>query len=102
FFCHMNKAVEATPLWEMCTIGQRGKRLGGVERGESTRYKIQSKYRSKILKAVGKVHKLSDKMASVMMVSLQKGDVSVAERSWVAYYLKSLKEIGRASCRERV
>src|SRR5690606_38845754 len=94
FFSHINKPGEATPLLEMYTIGQRGKRLGGVERGESTRYKIQSKYRSKILKAVGRVHKLSDKMASVMMVSLQKGDVSVAERSWVAYYLKSLKDQG--------
>src|SRR5690606_35061783 len=94
FFSHINKPGEATPLLEMYTIGQRGKRLGGVERGESTRYKIQSKYRSKILKAVGKVHKLSDKMASVLMASLQKGDVSVAERSWIAYYLKSLKDQG--------
>lgn len=86
--------VDADKLFEMYTIGQRGKRLGGAERGESTQYKIQSQYRNAFLKGINSIHKLTEKGSHIFMLSLTKGDVSVAKRSWTAYYLKSLKEAG--------
>ncbi len=92
FFSRIPEA--ANKLFDMYTIGQRGKRLGGAERGESTRYKIQSKYRNRLLKGVGALHKMTDKGSSIFMASLTKGDVSVAQRSWAAYYLQSLKKAG--------
>lgn len=89
FWGHVPKDLIA-----MYTIGQRGKRLGGVERGESTRYKIQSQYRNKALKAARGLHGWSDKWAGIFMKSLTSGDVSVAERSWAAYYKQYLKTAG--------
>lgn len=92
FFARISK--EADKLFNMYTIGQRGRRLGGAERGESTQYKVQSQYRNKFLKAVNSVHKLTEKGSHIFMFSLTKGDVSVAKRSWAAYYLKYLKDNG--------
>lgn len=92
FFSHIPK--EADKLFNLYTIGQRGRRLGGAERGESIKYKIQSAYRNKILKATSKFHRLTEKGSSIFMYSLTQGDVSVAKRSWAAYYLKYLKDNG--------
>lgn len=92
FFSHVPK--EADKLFNLYTIGQRGRRLGGAERGESIKYKIQSQYRNKLLKATSKFHRLTEKGSSIFMYSLTQGDVSVAKRSWAAYYLKYLKDNG--------
>lgn len=92
FFAHIPDGADK--LFNMYTIGQRGRRLGGAERGESIQYKIQSAYRGKALKAISKFHTLTEKGSSIFMYSLTKGDVSVAKRSWAAYYLKALRKAG--------
>ncbi len=81
-------------LFDQYTIGNRGKRLGGAERGESRNHHLQSAYASNWLKAAGAVRGFSEKGAHAFLYSLRKGDVDVAKRSWAAYYLQSLKDSG--------
>jgi hypothetical protein len=92
FFAHIPEGSDN--LFNMYTIGQRGRRMGGAERGEAIKYKIQSAYRGKALKFINKIHNLTEKGSHIFMYSLTKGDVSVAKRSWAAYYLKALKDKG--------
>lgn len=92
FFSHIPDGADK--LFKMYTIGQRGRRMGGSERGDNTRHRIQARYRTPIFKLFSGMHKMSEKGAQVFMYSLTKGDVSVAQRSWVAYYLQHLKNNG--------
>ena len=79
FFSHIPEGSDK--LFNMYTIGQRGRRLGGAERGESIQYRMQSQYRNKLLKSLGSIHKLTERGSNIFMYALTKGDVNVAKRS---------------------
>lgn len=92
FFTRIPEGTEK--LLNQYTIGQRGKRRGGLSMGESLRYKVQSAYQSTMLKVLGKTNKIAEIGSKIFMKSLTAGDVNIAQRSWVAYYLQSLKNSG--------
>lgn len=92
FFAHIPDGADK--LFNMYTIGQRGRRMGGAERGEAIKHKVQSSYRYWALKTLSGIHKFSEKGSHIFLSALTKGDVSVAQRSWAAYYLKALRDKG--------
>ena len=76
------------------TIGLRGKALAGIERGETLSKSEQARITGILSKSIRGFEKLTEPVKNVFFYALKTLDVASAERSWVAYYLKSLKESG--------
>lgn len=76
------------------TIGQRGKALAGIERGETLSKSEQAGVSEFLRKTIRGFDKLTEPVRDIVFAALKTLDVASAERSWVAYYLKSLREQG--------
>ena len=76
------------------TIGLRGKALAGIERGETLSKSEQARIAGILSKSIRGFEKLTEPVKNVFFYALKSLDVASAERSWVSYYLKSLKESG--------
>jgi hypothetical protein len=80
-------------LFDQYTVGVRGARLGGIERGDSVNYKLTpaGKGANKIAEWLqGK----SELFSRTVLKPLTNSDVYAAKTTWLSYYLQSLKEQG--------
>lgn len=81
-------------LFDNYTIGVRGSRLGGVERGETASAKLEPSSRQKAVRVAEWLSNRSRHFSGIVMGPLTKSDVYAAQVSWLSYYLHSLKEQG--------
>lgn len=81
-------------LFDQYTVGVRGERLGGIERGESLSYRQQPGAKKAMAKLAEKYKGLTDDLSRIVLKPLTNSDVYAARTTWLGYYLQSLKEQG--------
>lgn len=81
-------------LLDQYTIGVRGERLGGIERGDSSSRKIAPGSAQAAVRVAEKIKMKQDDFTRLVLGPLTKSDVYAARATWIGYYLKSLKEQG--------
>jgi hypothetical protein len=83
-------------LFDMYTIGVRGQRLGGMERGDSISFKLDLGAKQGAAKGAEWLRDKSEYFSRKAMWTLTNSDVYAARTTWLGYYLQSLKEQGVA------
>ena len=86
--------IKDIPLLELASIADRGSRKGGTDRGASVDEVNRAKLRTGASKVIGGINALTQKGREISMLALTATDASIAKRSWLAYYMKFLKEKG--------
>lgn len=81
-------------LFDQYTIGVRGERLGGIERGEAQSRKISGQSRKLATRLAEKIKMKQEDLSRIFLQPLTKSDVYAARATWLSYYLQSLKEQG--------
>lgn len=89
------KFAKDNPIFDKFTISERAAREGGYDRGEKLHDKLSSKLGETLAGKIGDTAKdFSYYAKKLFFTSLREGDVAIAKRSWIAYYLQSLKKQG--------
>lgn len=81
-------------LFDQYSIGVRGERLGGIERGDSIGYRLSPGANKAGARAAEWLQRQSDHFGRIVLQPLTKSDVYAARTTWLSYYLQSLKEQG--------
>jgi hypothetical protein len=84
-------------LWNQYTIGVRGQRLGGIEKGETVHLRLDPGAKKMYAKWAQWLNDKSHWFQGAVMSPLTKSDIYVARATWNSYYLQSLKEQGVTS-----
>lgn len=94
-FFQSYKFAKDNPIFDKFTISERAAREGGYDRGEKLHARLNSKLgETTIGKMMDFVRDFSYDTKKIKFASLRMGDVAIAKRSWLAYYLQSLKKQG--------
>lgn len=89
------KFKKDNPIFDNFTISERAAREGGYDRGERLHNRLNKKIGESVVGKVGGfINDASYATKRIMFASLREGDVAAAKRSWIAYYLQSLKKQG--------
>lgn len=90
-----NAKIKDIPLLQLSSISARGERLGGIDLGN----KLSIEQRAQITKGTQKagriLAKFSERGRELSLTPLKYGDAKVAEQSWLAYYMKYMKDHGQ-------
>lgn len=81
-------------LFNQYTIGVRGERLGGIERGDSISYRLTPGATQTGAKMAEYLHRKSDQFTKASLKVLTNSDTYAARTTWLSYYLQNLKEQG--------
>jgi hypothetical protein len=81
-------------LFNQYTVGVRGQRLGGIERGDSVGYKLSPGSSKSAAKLADNLRSKSEQFSKVVLTPLTMSDVYAARTTWMGYYLQSLAEQG--------
>jgi hypothetical protein len=75
-------------------IGLRGKTRGGTQIGEATEYTLSEETQKKYIENLSKFQGFTADLQGVVLKPLTWSDTMIAEKTWMAYYLKRLDELG--------
>src|SRR3546814_17756849 len=81
-------------LFDQYTIGVRGERLGGIERGDSAGYRLSPGATRGWAKLAEFMQRKSDLLGRVALRPMTNSDVYAANTKCIGIYLKKLKEKG--------
>ena len=94
-FLQSYQFAKNNPIFDGFTISERAAREGGYDKGEVLHNKLNRRLGESVVSKVGSfVEDASAGVKKVLFTSLREGDVSIAKRSWISYYLQSLKKQG--------
>lgn len=94
FFSVQKAPLKNIPLLDMYSISLRGEQMGGAVRTGKTDAELKDLESSFVRDAADAFKKVSSVGRNLSLRLLEEGDVRVAKRSWLAYYMQSLKEQG--------
>jgi hypothetical protein len=89
----MRTSPELKKLFDQYTVGVRGERLGGIERGDAIGYKLSTTGKA-ANRAAEWLQSKSDAFSRKVLYPLTSSDTYAARTTWLGYYLQSLKEQG--------
>lgn len=81
-------------LFDQYSIGVRGERLGGIERGDSISFRLAPGSKQGLARAAEYLHQKSDQFSKIALTPLTNSDTYAARTTWLGYYLQSLREQG--------